>query len=37
VLTFENKIKDQITLNKHSINVTGRLFVHNFERTLPER
>lgn len=25
--------KDQIILNKHSIIVTGRLFVHNFERS----
>ncbi len=27
---FENT-KDQITLNEHSINITGRIFVHNFQ------
>lgn len=32
---FENVI-DHITLNDRSINITGRMFVHNFERTLPE-
>ncbi len=32
---FENIIKDQITFNTCSINVTRRTFVHNFERTLP--
>jgi len=30
---FKNIIKDKITLNKHSINVTGITEVHNFERT----
>lgn len=34
--TFENVIKDHITLNKHSINVIRRTFVQNFEGTLPE-
>lgn len=24
------------TLNKRSMNVTGRMFFHNFEQTLPE-
>ncbi len=33
---FENIIKEQITLNEHSINVTGRTSVHNFEKTLSE-
>ncbi len=33
----ENIIKDQITLNKHSINVSWRMFVHNFKKTLLER
>jgi len=32
---FKNIINDQITLNEHSINVTGRTFVHNLKRTLP--
>ncbi len=34
---FETVIKDQITLNEHSINIPGRMFVRNFERTFPER
>lgn len=33
----KNVIKDQITLNMQSINVTGGTFVHNVERTLSER
>ncbi len=35
-LGFENIIKDQITLNGCSINVTGGMFVRNFKRTFPE-
>ncbi len=30
---FENIIKGQITLSKHSINVSGRMLVHNLSRT----
>ncbi len=47
VLMFENIIKDQITLNKHPINITERTFVifsllkrtfvHNFGRTVNSR
>lgn len=33
---FDNTIKDQITPNKRSVNVTRRTFVFNFDRTLPE-
>jgi len=33
---FRNIIKGWITLNKYSINVTGREFVRNFKRSLPE-
>jgi len=36
VPTIENIIKDQITLKECSISI-GRMFVHNFERTLTER
>ncbi len=32
-LSFEKISKEQITLNKCSINVTGRAFVYNFEKT----
>ncbi len=31
---FIDFIKDQITLNKLSIKITGRMFVSYFERTL---
>lgn len=34
---FENVFKDRITLKERSINVTGRTFVGNPERTSPER
>lgn len=30
-----NIIKDQITFNERSMNVTGRTFFHNFERMFP--
>jgi len=30
-------IKDQIRLKELSINITVIMFVHNFEKTLPER
>lgn len=32
----EHVIKDQVTLNVRSINLTGGTFVHNVERTLSE-
>ncbi len=35
-IVFENNIKDQRTFNESPINVTGRMFVHNFEKALPE-
>ncbi len=28
---FQNVIKDRIILNEHSVNVTGRMFIHNRE------
>lgn len=34
VLKMENIIRDQITQNKCSMNVTWRTFIHNFEGTL---
>lgn len=36
LLKLKKNRKDQKTLNKCSINITGRLFVRNFEITLPE-
>ncbi len=29
---FENFIKDQLTLNEYSINITRRTIVHNFKK-----
>lgn len=36
-MIFANIIKEQITLDDHAINITGRTFFHNFEKTLPEQ
>jgi len=34
---YKLHFKDQIHLLEHSVHVTGRTFVHNFERPLPEQ
>ncbi len=35
-IVFENDIKDQRTFIESPINVTERMFVHDFENALPE-
>lgn len=36
-MMFLEHLKIGDTLNEHSINATGSMFVHNWWRTLPER